>query len=782
MKNTLLTILTTSFVLVLFAQTDVYRKTVSNTIAVLSPVSRVKIPIDPKRWYQVVNTTSSLDALFDGDTTNDVKTGFGKLLPSFDAYYPLLEDEKFTLEQIRFYDGSGEISEEPMTLSIITDKWERIPIARFIGNKYQIWVGPDPDQPTLFSLKEPISNARYLVLNSYGFYPTEMELYGTYQAGKEPALAPLQPSPFLNKAGINGFEWNIEDSDAPTALRPVDEKRVAAIKSFSSFRHYMDWDKLEAKQGSYTFNPTFSGSWNYDAMYERLKAENIAVLACFQTLPKWMEETYPADGRDYSNVPTKYGADLSAPGSYLEHASVAFQYIARYGYNKHVDPALVSVSSEKTWAGVNTKKIGLGLIRYIECNNEPDKTWKGRNGYQSPREYAANLSAFYDGHKNTLGTGVGVKNADPFVQVVIGGISASTTDYVRAMIDWCKEFRGYRPDGSVNLCWDVINQHLYANDAQSSQNGGASRGAAPELAGVGEQAAAFVKLARQYAQGMPVWITETGYDINQGSPFRAIPIGNKSVLETQADWILRTSLLYSRVGVDRVFFFQAYDGNILDPTQFSSMGLLIDDATKSRKPAADYLYQAKNLLGDYRYKETVKPTNGPTDLLVDRYELDGQSAYVLVIPDERGRTDTYSLAVNPGDSVVVCVPTAGQNEMTRTVKVSQTGMVTVNVSETPIFVMPSTAGRELADDLNALQVYPNPAADYIEIIVENGSLNPVTARIINSAGRQYQQLSFSKTERVLRTQIDVSLLPAGAYLLDVRQGQTRAVKKITKTH
>ncbi|WP_018620643.1 T9SS type A sorting domain-containing protein [Spirosoma luteum] len=781
MKNTLLTVLATSFVLLLFAQTDVYHTTALNTIAVLKPGSVVKIPIDPKRWYQVVNATNGLDALFDGDTTKAVNTGFGKLLPSFDAYYPLLAGEQISLEQIRFYDGSGENTESPMTLSIITEQWERIPVARFIGTKYQTWVGPDPGQPTLFTLKKFMTNARYLVLNSYGSYPAEMELYGTYQAGQEPALAPLQPSPFRNKAGINGFEWNIEDSDAPTALRPVDDKRVEAIKSFSSFRHYMDWDKLEAQQGRYTFNPTFSGSWDYDAMYERLKAENIDVLACFQTLPKWMEETYPAGGRDYSNVPARYGADLSAPGSYLEHARVAFQYIARYGYNKHVDPGLLTVSSEKTWAGVNTKKIGLGLIRYIECNNEPDKTWKGRNGYQSPREYAANLSAFYDGHKNTLGAGVGVKNADPFVQVVIGGISASTTDYVRAMIDWCKEFRGYRPDGSVDLCWDVINQHLYANDAQSSQNGGASRGAAPELAGVGEQAAAFVKLARQYARGMPVWITEAGYDINQGSPFRAIPIGNKSVLATQADWILRTALLYSRVGIDRVFFFQAYDGNVADPTQFSSMGLLNDDATKTRKPAADFLYQATNLLGDYRYQETVKPANGPGDLLVDRYELDGQSAYVLVIPDERGRTDTYTLAVSPGDSVLVCVPAAGQREMTRTVNVSQTGTISINVSETPVFVMPLTrSGTEVTDDLSTLQVYPNPAADYVEIVIENGSLNPVLARIVSPAGRQYQQVSFSKTGRVLRTQIDVSLLPAGTYLLDIRQGQTRVVKKITK--
>ena len=45
------------------------------------------------------------------------------------------------------------------------------------GEKYQAWVGPNPDQPDVFDLKTPITNARYLVLNTSGDYPTELELY-----------------------------------------------------------------------------------------------------------------------------------------------------------------------------------------------------------------------------------------------------------------------------------------------------------------------------------------------------------------------------------------------------------------------------------------------------------------------------------------------------------------------------------------------------------------------------------------------------------------------------
>jgi endoglucanase len=769
MRKTILTIPAACIALLIFARTG--EPTIPQTAPSIAMNSANKIPIDPKRWYQVNNANSGLDGLFDGITNVNINTGYGKMLDNYDSYYPLLEGEQITIESIRFYDYEGKNADKPMTLSIITDKWERIPIARFTGDSYQAWVGPNPDEPNSFNLKTAVSGARYLVINTYGPLPTEIELYGTYQPSQVQITAPaVRSTPFRQALGVNAFEWNFEEASSPWQ---VDDSRVQAMKAFAAVRHYIDWEKLEPQKGSYTYNPTASGSWNYDAIYERCQAEGMEVLACIKTLPQWMQDTYPQDERDGENVPAPYGSDLSAPKSYIDQARVGFQFAARYGSNKNLDPSLVKVSDVKTWAGLNTVKIGLGLIRYIECENERDKTWKGRKAYQSAREYAANLSAFYDGHKNTLGPGIGVKNADPSMTVVIGGLAASSTDYVRGMIDWCKEFRGYLPDGRVNLCWDVINQHLYANNAKSSQAGGGERGAAPELAGVGEQAAAFVALSHQASYDMPVWITEAGYDVNQGSPFKAIAIGNKSVLETQADWTLRTALLYTRVGIDRLFFYQLYDDNIDNTTQFSSMGLVNSD--KSRKPASDYLYQARQLLGDYRYKETIS-----NDPIVDRYELDGRSAYVLVIPDERGRTGTYNLTVSKGDTVQLCTPKIGSDDMTKTARVSTTGTISVNVSETPVFVMPSSSPTKEASDLSNVLIYPNPTTNYVELVLENGVNTAVDVNVYDMAGRQCKQFNYSKSGRTFKEKVDLTSLPYGAYLLEIRQGKARAVKKIIR--
>jgi len=450
------------------------------------------------------------------------------------------------------------------------------------------------------------------MLVSQNDYPCEMELDGTYKA-------PVPLTPVVKKKdrlsgllGINGYEWNF--SDASTDPFSIDPKRLNTVKQFGGFRHYMDCQKLEYRQDSYTYSHTRSASWNYDAIYEACKREGIPVLPCLNTLPDWMLASYADNLKDNENNPVFYGKHLSDPASYIEQAKVGFQYVARYGKHKYINPALLNVFDSSRFTGdeINTIKIGLGLIEYIECENERDKWWKGRKAYQTGREYAANLSAFYDGHKKTLGTNVGVKNADSTIKVVMAGVALASTDYFRGMIDWCKEFRGFHPDGSVNICWDIINYHLYTNDTKTQ------RGIAPELksnnANADSTAKAFLLNSAIYLNNMPVWVTETGYDINPGSPNKSIAIGNKTVLQTQADWLLRTALLYARDGIEKQFFYQLEDDNTGSPQLYATSGLL-GDALNNR-PAADYINQTKKQFGNYAYNQSLN-----ADPIVDEYLL-----------------------------------------------------------------------------------------------------------------------------------------------------------------
>jgi hypothetical protein len=180
---------------------------------------------------------------------------------------------------------------------------------------------------------------------------------------------------------------------------------------------------------------------------------------------------------------------------------------------------------------------------------------------------------------------------------------------------------------------------------------------------------------------MPVWMSETGYDVNQQSPLKAIPIGNKTALLTQADWILRSALLYVRNGISRVFFYQTYDYDSSKGGRFSSSGLLNKDHT--RKPAADYLYQVNKLLGNYAYSGTIN-----SNPLVDTYSFNGNHAYVLVKPSEDGSSVNYTLNLSTAKNARIYYPTAGQDSMkVEDVKVIK-GKLPLNVTETPMFVLP----------------------------------------------------------------------------------------------
>lgn len=652
-----------------------------------------KIPLNAWNWYELntqgTGTTdkSGLKQLSDNILTEPVFMGWGKMFPNYNCIYEFKDLKDVSISKIRLYDGSGSFADKPMKLYARTSASEPdVLLATFTGDAYNTWKE--------ITLSKPV-RASYLVINTYGNFPNEIELYGAYGTVSPVSRGGARQIKFGDMAGINAFSWDfLENWDDINKRDTIYEPKMKLMQAFNQYRDYIDWEKIETNKGVYAFNPTQSGTWNYDRMYKRLKQEGKTVLACLKTVPNWfLQQYYPADQRDNENIPAPYGSDLLKPASYVLQARMAFQFAARYGSNKNVSSSLLGavltglLYPNNPASGSRTREIGMDLIKYMECDNERDKWWKGRKAYQTAWEYAANLSAFYDGHKNTMGSGVGVKNADPNMKVVIGGTAATSTDYIKGIIDWCKLNRGYNSDGSVNLCFDVINYHCYSFQDGATQYGSASRGSAPELSGAGRFAADFVKLGKEY--NVEVWVTEGGYDVNQASPLHAPSIAGKTPLDVQADWILRTALLYARQGINRMFFYTSYDEDINNGGQFGTSGLL-DKINRKRKPAADFLYQSKTLLKDYVYKETLN-----SNPFVDRYELNGQSIYAMVVPDEKNRAATYSLPVSAADSLYIYTPKAGtENMLVQKIKLTSSS-VNIPVTETPVFVKPVGTRRAI---------------------------------------------------------------------------------------
>ena len=642
------------------------------------PLNDNKISFEIGRWYQMTHTEIGINELFDGKLSSSVSVGKKSIVPNYELYYPIAEKETIKIDQIRMYDGNGSNS-IPFTIYIIDKNWKRKKIAEFTGEYSSKWVGPNPLKPDQFSLDSSYQDIKYIVLQSGDGFPTEIEFYGTYKLSIAKSTEIKQKAPLKNFFGVNAFEWDFVDSKKD-AYR-LEQKRVEAIQSFGGVRHYLDWERIEDKEGQYTFNPSHKGGWNYDTLYATLKGLNIDVLTCLKTLPKWMLESYPAELRNNENVPARFGKNLSDPNSYVEQARAAFQFAARYGSNKSINRNLVKVNSSARWTNdrINQIQIGKGLIKYIECDNERDKWWKGRKAYQTGREYAANLSAFYDGHKQRMGKDVGVKNADPSMKVVMAGLANPSTDYIKGMIDWCKENRGYKKDGTIDLCWDVINFHYYTNESSLR------RGVAPEKESNGKYASAlaqsFVQLAQSLNLNMPVWVTEAGYDLDENSRNKAIPIKEKTAMQTQADWLLRTSLMYSRNGVEKVFFYQLRDDNPGTGKLYASSGLINKDF--SSRPASEYMKQTIQLFGEYIYVKSMKSSP-----IVDYYtNAKNQELYVAYIPDEVGNQEKLELNLPGKKSATIYTPVFGAASMMSKISAIQNGKLVVPISETPIFIL-----------------------------------------------------------------------------------------------
>jgi hypothetical protein len=515
-------------------------------------------------------------------------------------------------------------------------------------------------------------NAVYIIFLFSGLacihYPPEKEVIKLN--------VPISHSPsFRNFLGINAFEWDFFKNGR------VSESRVQIMQSFGEFRHYMDWERIESEKDKYTFNPTHSGGFDYDKVYQICNENKIEILSCLQNSPKWLINTYPEDQRGADNVPAFYGLNLADPKSYIDQARAAFQFAARYGNNKFIDTVLLKVDKSSRWSHdmPNTIKRGLGYVHYLECSNEMDKTWKGKKAQQSPEEYAANLSAFYDGDMGKLGKNVGVKNADPTMKVVMMGLSSPNPGFVIKMIEWCKKYRGFKPDGSVNLCFDIINYHLYNNDATTLHDV-RTVGMAPELSMAGKKADEFVAMSKRYANNMDVWITESGYDINPESPQRAIKIGSKSALITQADWMLRSAFLYARHQLKKSFFYMLDDVATDDPTPYSSSGFAVD---KKKRPVADYFLQTKKLLGAYGYKQTIHK-----DPIVDIYSTGNKYIYVLYVPDQVDRKATYELELHGYNFIKIYKLIPGKEQMRPEFIRVTNNKIKLIVTETPIFVEP----------------------------------------------------------------------------------------------
>ncbi len=463
---------------------------------------------------------------------------------------------------------------------------------------------------------------------------------------------------------------------------PIEKmKAVGFIREYHSWR----WDEGGAKKyipypnNKLEFAPSAAGegSWNFDRFYTNVNEAGLEISPVIQGSVKWLQGSneFPFD---YKPLDAEH-ANPTNPNSYRAKANHAYQFAARYGNTKVKEKNLMLANGQPRLSGLN-------LIHYLEDWNEPNKTWLASNAEFQPQEYAAMASANYDGHANTMNNDThffGIKNADPNMKFVMGGIARLDLEWIEKIESW---FENNRPDHQ--FIPDVINVHHYSWKSEKGwQGGGPAK--SPEEDNFKDRLKAFVEYRDNHLPSVEVWISEFGWDTNPGSPLCAPRIGTFDAQEVQGQWLVRAYLAFAAAGVDRAQMYMLRDVNPNSGRWFNSCGLTGPKGDWTPKKSWYYVYTLKNTLKDMIFIGEEESSD-PNILIYKFKNINNDSGAYAVWSKTSVQNEIPDFTLPLSDACTtaqqIMMEVGSSNGITTTLPI-QNKSVTVLVSERPLFVL-----------------------------------------------------------------------------------------------
>jgi hypothetical protein len=486
----------------------------------------------------------------------------------------------------------------------------------------------------------------------------EMVVYGEATDSPKPLAPRAAPKPRPHPTMDQFIGANVFIDDPLGTIAPV--------SGFAREYHNWSWD-LEGADHKRRFQPSGAAggnAWFFDDYYRSLKQRGVTVSPAIQNS---VPELFGGGRAEYK--PVVAGADAEDARSYAMHSAHLFQYAARYGSRAVPD-------SQLELAAGQPRKSGLGLLRYIENWNEPDRTWNDRQGRFHPYELAAMCSADRDGNLGKMGAGKGVRTADPSMKLVLGGLTGMNLPYLRAMKFWADYNRG----GSFPA--DVINIHHYSNTGNEQGFQPNGHGISPEDDHLREK---MVEVARWRDTNVPdaeLWMTEFGYDTNPASPLHAPKLGSLSAEQVQAAWLVRPYFALAAAGVDRAAMFMLRDVKSTGGGVFETCGLVTEKGQWKPKPSYHAVAALRRTLAGYRFSGEVR--SGNPDVRVYRFEKAAATPMFAVwcATSEDKHVLQFRLPVG-GKTATVFVLADGATAKPLTVR---DGYAMLDVSEVPVLV------------------------------------------------------------------------------------------------
>jgi hypothetical protein len=256
----------------------------------------------------------------------------------------------------------------------------------------------------------------------------------------------------------------------------------------------------------------------------------------------------PNFNNDTKDIPL--GADSTDLNSWITTYHTYYALVSKLGRNKNASLAGYTIAN--TTAGS-----GLGMIEEIEIGNEDDARWVGPMRFHNPLVKLIKLKQGY----------AGAKAADPSIKIISGALTGLDTSYLKAMY-LANLFRFKTKE----VPFDIIAVNEYATNA-GGQHAGTSDGISPEIFRLYEKIKGFLSVRDRLYPGMPVYLTEFGYDIHDGSNYDVPVIAGQSREQTKAYWYMRGMEAAAAAKVSK--FFQYTQRNI-PGGDFSTTGFSYD--------------------------------------------------------------------------------------------------------------------------------------------------------------------------------------------------------------
>ncbi len=535
-------------------------------------------------------------------------------------------------------------------------------IGSFETDQYQVWRGLklDAGETRYLRFSTPCGDSGVSELAIYGYKVSELSDAQKKKTAAKPSGSNKIQISAAQQIGFNAF---IDDP-------------MTAISAGGNVREYHNLSWLLDDAGKVKFT---QGTWgDMDSFYGAMHARDISIIPCFQG------GSAAISGEKPPEIPVAKGADTTDAKSYAVHGQAMYQVAARYGSNPDVDPKTLNV------ADGSEPKIALRLLQALENCNEPNKTWSGKANYFTPYELAAMCSADFDGHEGTI-KNAGVHKADPDFQLAVGGLlmTASILDYLSEMKMW---FDYNRTDGRFAV--DIINVHLGPDTFN------------PEDSGMVGRIRELQSWIAENAPGTALWISEFEIPMSDCETEGVDNHDNEAYQLKYAQRVARTYLTAIGAGVDRMTKFQLRDEG--EGVYYNS-GLVTQKGSWSKKPAWYYVSCMTNVLKDCVFAADMDEAEKTGDG-VKRYffinNKTGDSVYCLWLPTNTGAVKkNYAVTVPADANVYLTVPGTYAEGVTSALT-PESGKVTVDVSETPVFLTVSASEKQI---INGRGRYIRPA-------------------------------------------------------------------------